>query len=79
MPQCFLSSIEDVEISNFEECDDEMEMVYYFLKNAMVLKTMSISSYKLDLKKETNILKLLMLMPRSSSICQVKYENARMW
>lgn len=69
---CVLLSLKEIQIVGLEECEAEMKMVSYFLKNALVLKKMSIRCQRLELKTEHNILRKLLMLPRAS-MCHIEF------
>lgn len=75
MPNCLLSRVEKIEIIGFQDCDDAVVemMIKYFLKNAMVLKELLISSRGLDAEMQSNFLRDFLTIPRSSNTCQIVF------
>lgn len=71
VPKCLQSCLKKIEFNNFEYYADELEMIEYFLKNAMVLKRMWISSKNLDLETQSVALREILMFPRSSNDCRV--------
>ncbi|CAK7350036.1 unnamed protein product [Dovyalis caffra] len=71
VPKCLLSCLEVIEFKDFIGEVPEMEMVEYFLKNAMVLKKMIVSSDVVGLEEE--VVKKLQFFPRGSSACQLAF------
>ncbi|KAJ6293100.1 hypothetical protein OIU78_025138 [Salix suchowensis] len=70
-----------IEFNDFEAVSGETEMVEYFLKNALVLKKMTIT-YLTDLKtSEVDVLKRLSTCPKGSDACQIviipEHEHSR--
>ncbi|KDP27037.1 hypothetical protein JCGZ_20972 [Jatropha curcas] len=71
LPQCFFSSLENLEIRGFQGSVMEMEVAGCFLKNAKVLKEIRITSSAASFEEESKFLKKLIMFPRASSMCQV--------
>ncbi|KAJ6332936.1 hypothetical protein OIU77_008899 [Salix suchowensis] len=81
VPQCLSSCLQVIEFNDFEAVSGETEMVEYFLKNALVLKKMTIT-YLTDLKtSEVDVLKRLSTCPKGSDACQIviipEHEHSR--
>ncbi|KAJ6332937.1 hypothetical protein OIU77_008900 [Salix suchowensis] len=71
VPQCLSSCLQVIEFNDFEAVSGETQMVEYFLKNALVLKKMTIT-YLTDLKtSEVDVLKRLSTCPKGSDACQI--------
>ncbi|KAJ6417200.1 hypothetical protein OIU84_002997 [Salix udensis] len=71
VPQCLSSCLQVIEFNDFEGVSGETEMVEYFLRNALVLKKMTIT-YLTDLKtSEVDVLKRLSTCPKGSDACHI--------
>uniref|UniRef100_A0A6N2N950 FBD domain-containing protein n=1 Tax=Salix viminalis TaxID=40686 RepID=A0A6N2N950_SALVM len=71
VPQCLSSCLQVIEFNDFEGVPGETEMVEYFLRNALVLKKMTIT-YLTDLQtSEVDVLKRLSTCPKGSDSCQI--------
>ncbi|XP_059631951.1 F-box/LRR-repeat protein At4g14103-like [Cornus florida] len=69
VPNCLLLHLKAIEIKNFEGVADELNLVKYLLKNAKVLKKMSINcTFSTE---DVNIQKKLLRFPRGSTSCQL--------
>lgn len=74
MPECLLSSLSMVYFKGFEDLTYQLSMVKYILKNARVLKMVDISSNgDLPLDSKIDLLKKLLMFPRGSKACQLKF------
>ncbi|KAA8523884.1 hypothetical protein F0562_010307 [Nyssa sinensis] len=61
-----------VVISGFEGLTDELELVQYILENAIVLKTMTIKTWSLDIEAKF-VLQKISMFQRLSKTCQVRF------
>ncbi|PPR97258.1 hypothetical protein GOBAR_AA23412 [Gossypium barbadense] len=74
VPKCLLSSLSMVYFKGFEDLTYQLSMVKYILKNARVLKMVDISSNgDLPLDSKIDLLKKLLMFPRGSKACQLKF------
>ncbi|MBA0742626.1 hypothetical protein Gogos_015665 [Gossypium gossypioides] len=74
VPECLLSSLSMVYFKGFEDLTYQLSMVKYILKNARVLKMMDIcSNGDLPLDSKIDLLKKLLMFPRGSKACQLKF------
>jgi hypothetical protein len=75
--ECLKSHLAYVHIEGYQGLEDELAFVEYILRNGVVLKTMlifvDISMNKTDKDRS---LKQLRDIPRSSDMCQLKFDPA---
>lgn len=73
VPQCLLLCLEVIEIKGFLGEPGEVEMVEYILKNAMVLRKMSITTGSGINDPVGDFVKKVLMFPRGSSTCQIAF------
>ncbi|OVA09206.1 F-box domain [Macleaya cordata] len=77
VPQCLLLHLKSVEFHQFDGC--ELDVVKLFLKNAGVLQKMTIFSIPAlltNFKKQTEIMRQLLMFPRASTNCVVSFSSS---
>lgn len=76
VPNCFLSCLKSVNLHNFHGNYEEMCMLKYLLKNALVLEWLNIFCSKSpsgDLKKQKEVVDQLDMVPRASTSCVIMF------
>ena len=73
VPDCMLSSLQSFKWSLYTGEPKERDIVVYFLKHAVHLKTATIKSYQWDVPK-FEMLKELSLSSRASTACQLVFD-----
>lgn len=76
VPNCFLSCLKSVNVHNFHGNYEEMCMLKYLLKNALVLERLNIFCSKSpsgDLKKQKEVVDQLDMVPRASTSCVIMF------
>uniref|UniRef100_A0A5B7CCT0 Putative F-box/RNI/FBD-like domains-containing protein n=1 Tax=Davidia involucrata TaxID=16924 RepID=A0A5B7CCT0_DAVIN len=73
VPKCLSLHLTTFVISGFEGCKDELKLVKYILKNAQVLKTMTINTRSPDLGAKFKLLQKISMFPRGSKTCQIAF------
>ncbi|KAI3958509.1 hypothetical protein MKW92_026417 [Papaver armeniacum] len=81
VPHCLLLHLKSIEIQKFEGQPEELNFVKYILGNARVLEKLILESETtsdsfVDLKKKTEIMEQLLIFPRASANCEVKYSSS---
>ncbi|RZC51619.1 hypothetical protein C5167_020036 [Papaver somniferum] len=78
VPRCLLLHLKTIEIQKFEGSPEELKLVKYFWKNARILQVLIIQSGTIKtiaaLEKKTQIMELLLMNPRASTSCKVKFQ-----
>ncbi|KAI3899482.1 hypothetical protein MKW92_036759 [Papaver armeniacum] len=79
VPRCLLRHLKTIKVQKFEGLPEELQLVKYFLKNARVLQVLVIESgitskSVAELKKRTKIMQRLLMYPRASKSCKVKFQ-----
>ncbi|KAI3905783.1 hypothetical protein MKW92_024539 [Papaver armeniacum] len=79
VPRCLLRHLQTIKVQKFEGLPEELQLVKYFLKNARVLQVLIIESEitsksVAELKKRTKIMQRLLMYPRASKSCKVKFQ-----
>jgi hypothetical protein len=73
-PNCLVSHLTFIEFKGFEGFPDQVSFVEYLLQKGLVLKTMIIDVFFMELKKKYSILKMLCNLPRASATCQLSFD-----
>ncbi|KAI3850674.1 hypothetical protein MKW98_030734, partial [Papaver atlanticum] len=71
--------VRTIEVRTFEGLRDQLQLVKYFLKNARILEGLIIESRytsksAAELERETQTKELLLMYPRASTNCKVKFQ-----
>ncbi|KAI3850673.1 hypothetical protein MKW98_030733, partial [Papaver atlanticum] len=79
VPRCLLRNLKTIKVQMFEGLPEELQLVKYFLKNARVLQVLIIESgitskSVAELKRGTQIMQRLLMYPRASKSCKVKFQ-----
>ena len=75
VPNCVISHLNILEFRGYQGSTEEHAFTAYILQRGLVLKTMTIhTDVFFDQKKKDHILKELSIIPRGSSICQLKLD-----
>ncbi|XP_010501782.1 PREDICTED: probable FBD-associated F-box protein At1g32375 [Camelina sativa] len=74
VPECLLSSLENLEWENYEGTEVEKEVAVFILRNGNCLKKANIYSKFTDLRKQLEMIKELSLSPRGSRTCQLLFD-----
>ncbi|XP_062014487.1 FBD-associated F-box protein At5g22730-like [Rosa rugosa] len=72
VPLCLPSKLKTISIIRFKGHREEMEVVKYFLKNSLALKTMTIFVVR-NCGDAKQVQKNLFMFPRGSETCQVEF------
>lgn len=75
-PNCFMSCLKSVKLNNFHGNDEEMCMLKYILKNALVLEGLNVLCLKSpsgDSKKQKEVIDQLDMLPRASTSCVIMF------
>jgi len=70
-PNCLVSNLTFIEFKGFRGLPIEVSFVEYLLQKGLVLKTMIIDVFLMELEKKYSILKMLCNLPRASGTCQL--------
>ncbi|KAG7560893.1 FBD domain [Arabidopsis thaliana x Arabidopsis arenosa] len=73
VPECILSSLQTLNWSGYAGTPEERDLAVYILKNAVHLKTTTISSVEVEVPK-FEMIKELALSPRASTTCQLVFD-----
>lgn len=75
-PNCFMSRLKSVKLNNFHGNDEEMCMLKYILKNALVLERLNVICSKSpsgESKKQKEVINQLDMLPRASTSCVIMF------
>lgn len=74
VPECLLSSLENLEWDNYEGTEVEKEVATFILRSSNCLKKATIYSNSTDPNKKLEMIKELSLSPRGSRTCQLLFD-----
>nr|POE53726.1 fbd-associated f-box protein [Quercus suber] len=73
VPMCISSHLQTFHFKGFKGSTYELEFVEHILKTARFLKTMTVSSARMNSEEKVRVLKELLMFPRESRTCQVAF------
>ncbi|KAI3877777.1 hypothetical protein MKX03_019217 [Papaver bracteatum] len=78
VPSCLLLHLKTIEVREFEGQPEELKLVKYIWTNARILQVLIIQSGTsktiVALEKKTQIMEMLLMNPRASTSCKVKFQ-----
>ncbi|KAI3899484.1 hypothetical protein MKW92_036761 [Papaver armeniacum] len=78
VPPCLPLHLKTIEVRKFEGWPEELKLVKYIWKNARILQVLIILSGTIKtiaaLEKKTQIMEMLLMNPRASTSCKVKFQ-----
>ncbi|KAI3850675.1 hypothetical protein MKW98_030735 [Papaver atlanticum] len=78
VPSCLLLHLKTIEVRKFEGRPEELKLVKYIWTNARILQVLIIQSGTsktiVALEKKTQIMEMLLMNPRASTSCKVKFQ-----
>ncbi|XP_050247470.1 putative F-box/LRR-repeat protein At3g42770 isoform X3 [Quercus robur] len=73
VPICISSHLQTFHFKGFKGSTYELEFVRHILKTARFLKTMTVSSARMNSEEKVRVLKELLMFPRESRTCQIAF------